>query len=254
VSDGLFAHEEGNGEPAIVLLHGFGSTHRAWRQVQPALARERAVLAVDLPGHGASLHHAGGDSPRAAAEAVADLIRARAGGAVHLAGHSMGGAVAMLVAMSAPELVASLTLLAPGGLGPEINHRLLARYAAAQDRGELLAVLEMMCGWNHGISAQTVDDYAAMRSLPGQAERLRAMAAAMVRDGRQGVIGRDRLERLEMPVSIAWGLQDCVLPPRQLEGLPPAFAMHIFEEAGHMLPVERPDGIVRLIRRNVTIR
>ena len=56
----------------------------------------------------------------------------------------MGGAVAALIAMRAGDAVRSLTLLAPGGMGPEINHRVLARFAKAISRDEISVAMEPM--------------------------------------------------------------------------------------------------------------
>ncbi|MDT9126949.1 alpha/beta fold hydrolase, partial [Escherichia coli] len=65
---------------------------------------------------------------------------------IHVAGHSMGGAVATLMALMAPNRVISLTLLAPGGSGEAINGTLLRRYAAAGDENELKSCLLAMSG------------------------------------------------------------------------------------------------------------
>ena len=92
--------------------------------VQPAGAgrERRRVVALDLPGHGGSVKEVGAGDAEIFAAAVSDALAALGIERVHLVGHSMGGAIA-LVRWPAPmpERVASLTLLAPAGLGPEIN-------------------------------------------------------------------------------------------------------------------------------------
>lgn len=251
MSGGLFAREQGDGAETVVLLHGFGTTHCVWDGISAALAGRARILAFDLPGHGKSLDFSGGTSPRAAAAAIAEATGRKAQGAVHLVGHSMGGAIATLIALANPALVVSLTLLAPGGFGPEINHRLLKRYAAARTGDDLLCVLEAMSGWNHAIPEKVLHDYSAMRALPGQSERLVAIAETMARDGRQGVIPVESLSGIAIPVSLLWGLQDCVLPARQAHDLPARFNVQLFEETGHMLPYERPLEVERAILRNL---
>lgn len=251
MSEELFALKQGGGKDTVVLLHGFGTTHSVWNALAAELARRARVIAFDLPGHGGSLDFSGGTSPRAAAAAIAGQAGRMAEGAVHFVGHSMGGAIATLVALFNPEQVASLSLLAPGGFGPEINHRLLKRYAAAESPDELLAVLEFMSGWNHVIADSVLEGYSAMRKVPGQGEKLAAIAAGMARDGKQGVIPRDQLAAIKAPVSLLWGMQDCVLPVRQSEGLPEGFRIELLEETGHMLPYERPEEVLAAISRHL---
>ncbi|MGT2467378.1 alpha/beta fold hydrolase [Mesorhizobium atlanticum] len=98
------------------------------------LAAEARVLAYDLPGHSHSLQCEGMGGAKPAARAILADLAARQLTKVHLVGHSMGGAVATLMALADSGRVASLTLLAPGGFGPEINAALLRRYAAASGR------------------------------------------------------------------------------------------------------------------------
>lgn len=248
----LFAHEQGEGEKTVVLLHGFGGTHHSWRLVQPRLAEETRTIAFDLPGHAGSLDYPGDGGPvRFAATAVVTELKRRKLGQTNLVGHSMGGAVAVLAALAEPAMFASLTLLAPGGFGSEINHRLLLRYAEARDREVLRGALENMFGWNNAIPDETLDNHFNIRSLPGQTDRLVKIAKGMIRDGKQGMIPKEQLATIEVPVKVLWGMQDRVLPTRQCHRLPPLFAIHVFEETGHMLPEEIPDEIVTLTRQNI---
>jgi pyruvate dehydrogenase E2 component (dihydrolipoamide acetyltransferase) len=244
----LFASERGTGSRTIVLLHGFGACHRVWDDIAADVAGAARILACDLPGHGASLEIPDAGSPRKAAQAIATDIAARGLSHVHLVGHSMGGAVAMLTALAAPGHVASLTLLAPGGVGPEIDAPLLARYALADSADELAACLAAMSGPDAKSPAATIEALLAMRGVPGQTGRLAEIAAAITRDGRQGVIPADLLASLAMPVQVLWGTDDPVLPAAQADRLPAAFAVRRLPRAGHMLIEEAPQAVVEVIR------
>lgn len=247
----LGATEMGEGGDApVIFLHGFGMTRQVWaREVQPQIARSRRTIAFDLPGHGASLSYPDALNAGRFAKAVMGELDRRSFGRVHLVGHSMGGATAALLATGASERVASLTLLAPGGLGPEINHRLIARFGAACGGAALFEALEMMFGWRSEVPEELVRALIAMRAVPGQAEALAMIAGRMTRNGLQGVIARETLGALAMPVTVVWGEQDCLLPVGHSKGLPPHFHIHVLPECGHMLVEEAPEAVVALLRR-----
>lgn len=245
----LFVKEMGAGEGApVVLLHGFGGSHAVWAPIQAQLAAETRTLACDLPGHGGSLDYPDAGPAKVAATAILADLEARGISAAHLVGHSMGGAIAALMAIFQPQRVASLTLLAPGGFGPEINQRLLKRYAAATDAATLEPVLEAMFGWFSSLPEGLAAELIAARGAPGTAEKLREMAQGLARDGRQGMLPRDRLEALAMPVTVVWGGLDNVLPARHAEGLPAHYTVRLFPDLGHMLPEEAPDEMLDIIR------
>jgi len=250
----LHVAERGAGPKTVVLLHGFGSCHDIWHEVTSALAPGIRTLAYDLPGHGLSLDFPGNGSARTAARTILADLAARGVGRTNLAGHSMGGAVAALMALAEPERIASLTLLAPGGLGPEINGPLLRRYAAAADRREIRACLVAMSGPQSQLPERIVGVLAEMRRRPGQLHKLIEVAAGMTKDERQGVIPRAQLDTISMPVMVVWGAEDPVLPCTQADSLPAHFHVHHVLDAGHMLVEEAPDLVVQALRRNMARR
>ncbi|MBZ9794785.1 alpha/beta fold hydrolase [Mesorhizobium sp. ES1-4] len=250
----LHAAERGAGSKTIVLLHGFGGCHDVWGEVISSLSASARVLAYDLPGHGLSLDFPGAGLAKVAARAVLADLTARSVKRVHLVGHSMGGAVAALMALTEPDKVASLTLLAPGGFGAEINAPLLRRFAAARDPSDIRACLVAMSGPLTRSMDHIVDSLGDMRARPGQVEKLIEIAAAMTSGDRQGVIPRDQLDRLAMPVMVAWGSDDAVLPVTQADDLPAHFHVHHVLEAGHMLIEEAPGLVAKIIQRNMNRR
>jgi pimeloyl-ACP methyl ester carboxylesterase len=113
----------GRSGPAVVLLHGLGSSSADWPQQQAALEPTYRVITIDLPGHGASPRLAGPLTIETMAGRVSAVLRELADGPAHLVGLSLGACVALRLALGAPGRVRSLTLvnpfarLRPGGPG-----------------------------------------------------------------------------------------------------------------------------------------
>ena len=249
MSPGLYAREKGAGGVPIVLLHGFGGHHGDWTDIQPDLARDRLVLAYDLPGHGRSRDAAGAGSAGATAKAIVADLEARGLTRVHLAGFSMGGAIAVLTALRAPHVVSSLTLLAPGGFGPEINAPLLRRFAEAASADGLRICLDEMSAPGFSTLTRDVAGLAAIRFAPGMRDSMLAVVASITRDGTQGEIPREMMAGLPMPVSVVWGTSDPVLPYAQSAGLPASWTLHTLPGVGHMVLNEARRAVTGAIRR-----
>ena len=233
----------------IVLLHGFAADNDTWMNVQTALAQHRRAVAFDLPGHGLSLGYPIGNA-RAMADAVAASLDALDLPRVHLVGHSMGGAVASVLAMRRPTRVASLTLLAPGGFGPEINHRLLRAMARATEEHELQLLIEQFFGWEAKVPRMLATRIAEIRRDPAVIPPLAAILDAILDGDVQRTFDPARLAEIGCPVKVLWGTQDRVLPTRQSHRLPGVIATHVFERVGHMVHLEVPRETVRLIAEN----
>ncbi len=247
----LHSVSSGQGDgPPVVLLHGFGGSHRAWDPAVAALQQERRVLAFDLPAHAGSLEYPKiGNAAVAARAVLAEL----AGGGVnrtHLVGHSMGGAAAALCGLMAPDRCGSLTLLAPGGFGWEINHRLLRRFALATGEAEIALLLEQFFGWQNPLPEGLVAEMAVQRSVSGASQALESIVETLLDGNIQKRLPVDDIAALPAPVKVLCGTQDRVLPTRQSHKLPGRIAVHIFEETGHMLPHEIPADVAHLILEN----
>ncbi|MHA7776269.1 alpha/beta fold hydrolase [Roseibium sp. M-1] len=234
----------------VVLLHGFGGDRQTWLNIQTALAPKKRSIAFDLPGHGEALDWPRIGNAGIAAKAVTQSLEALGLTKVHLVGHSMGGAVAALIALRNPDLVASLTLLAPGGFGPEINHRLLRRYAVATEPDAMEILLEQFFGWEFRLPKFLARTAAESRRRPGAAATLETIAGEIIDGDVQKTLPRNELADLQMPVKVVWGTQDRVLPTRQAHKLPGTVATHIFERVGHMVHLEIPKEVTRLILQN----
>lgn len=102
-----------HGTAAIVLLHGIGRDHTQWTPLAASLARNRRVIALDLPGFGESEPIRGPIRWEELAETVLDLVACLDLGRVTVIGHSMGAAIAIVAAADRPEFVERLVLVAP---------------------------------------------------------------------------------------------------------------------------------------------
>lgn len=244
----LFAHERaGEGASTLVLLHGFGGSHHIWDDVCSSLDPACRILRYDLPGHGKSLDlGVEGAAPTFAKAILAD-IAARDLGPIHLVGHSLGGAVAILMALRASVGIERLTLLSPGGFGPEINVSLLRDYAAASSDAEIRSCLADMAGSEFSPPPHLVTRAVAERAAPGQLEALHRLHSLITRGGRQGAFSPEQLSSLAMPVDLVWGDRDPVLPFDQTRNAPASFRIHQQPGLGHMLPLEAPEAMARLI-------
>lgn len=123
---GLAFERAGSGPP-LVLLHGLGHRRQAWDAVLDLLTPHRDVIAVDLPGHGASppLRAQDGESAVVTiADELGELLSTLGLARPHVAGNSLGGALALVLA--ARGQAASVTALSPAGFW---NHRYQVSYA-----------------------------------------------------------------------------------------------------------------------------
>lgn len=246
----VFAHTGGRpfriDQPAIVLVHGSGADHTAWRYQARYLAHHGiSVAAVDLPGHGRS----GGESLTtidAFADWALELIEALGTGSAVLAGHSLGALVA-LEAASRSAAVSGAVLIGAAASMP-VHPEMLESAAAGTPH-----VQSLIRAWSHGSHAGGHPDPG--RWMMGETwvleeqmglDRLYAdLAACSVYDR-----GPSAAAAIRCPVLVIAGRHDRMVPvrgARALADMIPGARLEVLENAGHQQMVEQPWEVARLI-------
>lgn len=238
---------EGNGTP-VVLVHGFGGDLNTWMFTQPALVGGRRAIAFDLPGHGGSAKDVGLGDPETLTDAVATAAAALAVERVHLVGHSMGGALAALLALRQPEQTASLTLIASAGLGPEINAAFIDGFVRAGRRREMIGQLNLLVHDPALVSRAMIEEVLRYKRLDGVSAALTTIARAWFREGRQQLDLSAQIGALEIPVQLIWGREDRIVPVAHGRALASRFQLHILDEAGHLPHLEKAADVNRLVK------
>ena len=236
-----FRHESGKG-PALVCIHGSADNHHAYDRLLDALP-DRARYALNLPGR------AGTDGPplRTAAEMEAFLsrfIEAEVEGDYLVAGHSLGGAVAIEHALASPsERLKGLVLLATGAR-LRVHPMILQLFEQAVKSGTPPPLPPGL--YERGVAADLVDEAARARELTpietGAADWRAADSFDRLRD----------IGAVQVPALIIAGTNDSLTPPKYAEYLAahiPRSDLRVIQGAGHMLVMERAAEVSEAIER-----
>lgn len=232
----------------LTLVHGFTQTGRSWAPVLPALAEHFDVVTPDLPGHGRR-----GDV-HVGIEEAARLVGEDGGPGAYV-GYSMGGRVALKLALERPDLVERLVLVSTGA-GIEDEHDRAARRQADEDRARSLdeagddgidAFLEAWLAQPlfAGLSPDAAGLDARRESTPaGLAAALRLLGPAS-----HEPLWR-RLHELRMPVLVVAGERDdayCVQAVHLGGWMGEVAALAMVPDAGHACHLQRPQAFVDLV-------
>ncbi len=221
--------------------------------IQPALADGRRAIALDLPGHGGSAKEVGSGDPKTLADAVEAAQHALGIERAHLIGHSMGGAVAALVALRHPQRAASLTLIASAGLGLEINGPFIDGFVRAGRRREAVEVLNQLVDDPALVSRAMIEDVLRYKRLDGVTTALTTIAEEWFAGGRQHLGLTERIDALAVPIQLIWGREDRIIPVAHAEAMASRFPVHILDGAGHLPHLEKAGEVNRLIKAFVEL-
>jgi len=205
----------GGSGPDALLLHGFGSDRMSWLANQTAIGAVAKVFALDLPGHGASGLDVGEGTVIGLAARVATLLDKHGLSGVHLIGHSLGGAIAVLLAQVRPELVASLVLIAPAGLGCGVDPAFLSAFAALTEPEETQTLLERLVVRPRLINKHLVALVLAQLAKPGARQALKAIAEGILRGDAAIEAAAEAVAARALPRLVIWGEDDSINPLNQ---------------------------------------
>jgi pimeloyl-ACP methyl ester carboxylesterase len=254
---------EGSGPP-LVLLHGIGHHHQAWRPVIDRLSDGFDVIACDLPGFGASPPLPAGTDPAipAYADAFARLFGELGLERPHVAGNSMGGAISLELAVRG--VVGSACALSPSGFynTPEL------RWCQLTSLGIVAYLPKPLGPPLVSLAGTRIGRIALLGQLFGHPTRIPAEeAVATLREAIAAPAFRPALDAFDryrfdgspppagVPVTVAWGRYDWLLPyrlqaPRARRLLPAA--RHVTLGTGHVPYFDDPDAVAAVIRSTAT--
>jgi pimeloyl-ACP methyl ester carboxylesterase len=242
----------GEGQP-LVLVHGLGGAAANWLAMVPLLLPGRRLLVPELPGHGGSSPLPAAPSLNAYADRIALLLEREGLAQAPIVGHSLGGAIALRLAIRRPDLVSGLVLAAGAGISSGTRN---ARYALtitgilkpgrkiAPHRGRVAqsALLKRLVFGRWGAAdpaALPPELVEAFLAGPALHTDTVSAAKALVRDD-----PRSDLDRVRCPSLVLWGARDTQLPvgdafdyARRLIS-----RLRVIADCGHLLIAERPEA------------
>lgn len=249
--------EQGAGEP-VLLLHSSASSGAQWRPLAERLGGRHRVMAPDLYGYGGTGHWPGDGAFTLAQEArVVHALLGRLGGPAHLVGHSYGGAVALHVARTRPDLLRSLTVIEPVAF-----HLLEDQKEIRMVAGEVARAIA--CGDYDGGMRRFVDYWNGVGTWDALPRAKRSALAP-----RLAKVSLDFHATLSEPARLAdfapLALPTLVLqgdrsptPTRRvcqmLAGMLPDAELSTVRGAGHLLPMTHADTVNELVAAHIGAR
>ena len=247
------------GAPPLVLLHGFGGSIAWWAHVTPILQRRYRVISIDLPGHGGSEKHAGDYSTAALARQVGRALDKLGIGRAAVAGQSLGGLVAILLADIRPQLISRLVLLN----APLEYHfqklNTVARVAFMPVLGPALRAVATERTLARGLSIVFAPGFPVPAELVRDSQRMTWRSFKQSDDGQDRLLQgkpplQERVAALGIPVFVIWGADDRLWPIEAADGYRGLDDVQILrlEGVGHSPMLEAPEQTAELIEAFAT--
>ena len=240
-------------DPAVVLLHGLGTTSHLWRRFAPMLSPWMHVLVPDLFGAGDSRPNPDADLTLAGqTEAIREFMQGKRVERFAAVGHGFGGGIAQLLALEAgAEALVLIDTVAFGEWPSETVREAQGRSprsGPAFAEAVVRTSFDLGMGHRPALADEELEEY--LRSVRDEEGSARFFRFVRALDG-SGLDGReDDLARLDIPVLILWGEDDPFLPVElgeRLADLFPRASAAVLPGCRHFLPEDAPDTVAPLV-------
>lgn len=198
--------------PDVVLIHGYGSDRLSWLATSPALMPLARVHAVDLPGHGESDMDIRDGSITALAARVMETLDTAGITRAHFVGHSLGGAISLLIAAQQPGRAASLSLIAPLGLGRGVDESFVTALPALQDADQALTLLRRLVVKPVLINKMTAQRSVDQLNRDGAREAFTRIGQSLIAGQQQFFDAALKAAETDIPRLTLWGGSDAINP------------------------------------------
>ena len=244
------AYERAGSGPTLVLIHGLGATKLVWKPQIERLARERDVIALDMPGFGDSPPLPDGTPPTAAAmgAAIASCLSELGIEQPHVAGNSLGGWVALEMAKAGAA--ASACLISPAGLW---QNPLGARSVNTRGVARALKPVILAAARRDSTRARLLGTVIARpENVPEEdgLQVIRDWIEAPGYDASNAEMRRHVFEdpaSVDVPVTIAWGELDRLVRPPSRNRRPPGSRFVVLPGCGHTPNWDDPELISQVL-------
>jgi pimeloyl-ACP methyl ester carboxylesterase len=251
--------------PPLLLLHALGESALDWRWVLSDLARTHRVYAPDLPGFGDSAKPAADYSPAFFERFAAAFLDALEVERTAVIGNSLGGLIALRLALFESSRISALALVDSAGLGRKVSSAL--KWPALPGYGEAAITLSktplgatqrawlripLLFARPERVPPEWIEEQYRLSQLPGFSQAVVAALRAQVDPGGQREVLLDRLPSLEIPTLVVWGESDRIFPVSQARDAVAHLregSLELVPDCGHLPHVERPKRFVAALDR-----
>jgi pimeloyl-ACP methyl ester carboxylesterase len=260
-----YADEGSKNQEVILFIHGLGSYAPAWKYNIPKLSKSYRCIIVDLVGYGKSSKGNYQADMSFHANNIFSLMQTIAIPAFHIVGHSMGGQIAIHMALKEPKRVKSLSLIAPAGI-ETFNEQEKQLLINSSTSAAIAAVSDEQYKINLSVNFYKMDeraDFMYNDRVLIKNDSLFKEYCHVVSQGIKGMLNEpvfDRLPQLNTPTLIIYGNQDRLIPNSYLhagfttkkigisaqENIPNS-TLKMVDKAGHFANFDQPDKVNELI-------
>ena len=234
-------------EETIVFVHGFGGDLNSWSYNQVELSTHFNTISLDLPGHGGSALEVDSGNVSELSEILISLFEKKEINQAHLVGHSLGGAISLLMAYTEPAIFKTLTLICPVLPGCKTNTEFLEGFIFADSRKQMRSVVSELYANPKIVNRNFIDETLKSRRFDGAKQALSKIKDANFLSSGEVSFQLPPLEEIKAPIQVIQGSEDKIIKFPGDDLVSPNIKIHELNASGHMPQMEEHNQVNKII-------